>query len=378
MQRLRTIINSSDSDDSEDDFIVKRPRWIKERNDHFDGYDDEDFRIRFRLSKAAVYDLLIKIENNLEFISERNQSISPMNQLLATLRFYATNNSQLTIGDYSGLSTPTAQRIIHRVSAAIASLHREYIKFPSTQQEIRRNQNEFYQIARFPRVIGAMDCTHVRISSPGGDQAELFRNRKGYFSINVQTICNANLEIIDIVARWPGSAHDSAIFNNCYRKAKFEAGEYGAAILLVDGGYASTSYSMPPLENPRTPAQQLYNESQIRTRNPVERSYGVWKRRFPVLSLGLNMLRQRGEEVPPDDLGLELPAPWEVILQNGQIRSELEQSSIPQQNRARDCCPRLRPRRLLFSVSYRTLHFSGIKSSLYVIPDYNQYLCQIS
>lgn len=193
-----------------------------------------------------------------------------MNQLLATLRFYATNNSQLTIGDYSGLSTPTAQRIIHRVSAAIASLHREYIKFPSTQQEIRRNQNEFYQIARFPRVIGAMDCTHVRISSPGGDQAELFRNRKGYFSINVQTLCNANLEIIDIVARWPGSAHDSAIFNNCYRKAKFEAGEYGAAILLVDGGYASTSYSMPPLENPRTPAQQLYNESQIRTRNPVE------------------------------------------------------------------------------------------------------------
>ncbi|KAL0861600.1 hypothetical protein ABMA27_009099 [Loxostege sticticalis] len=330
MQRLRRIINSSDSDDSEDDFIVKRPRWIKERNYHFHGYDDEDFRIRFRLSKAAVYDLLIKIENNLEFISERNQSISPMNQLLATLRFYATNNSQLTIGDYSGLSTPTAQRIIHRVSAAIASLHREYIKFPSTQQEIRRNQNEFYQIARFPRVIGAMDCIHVRISSPGGDQAELFRNRKGYFSIN----------IIDIVARWPGSAHDSAIFNNCYRKAKFEAGEYGAAILLVD--------------NPRTPAQQLYNESQIRTRNPVERSYGVWKRRFPVLSLGLrvkldkalviimatavlhNMLRQRGEEVPSDDLGLELPAPWEVILQNGQIRSELEQSSIPQQNRARE------------------------------------------
>ncbi|CAK1587254.1 unnamed protein product [Parnassius mnemosyne] len=353
MQRLRRMINNSDSDDSEDEtYVVRRPRWIKERNNYFYDYDDEDFRIRFRLSKAAAHNLLIKIEDHLEFISERNQSISPINQLLATLRFYATNNSQLTIGDFSGLSTPTAHRIIHRVSAAIASLNHEYIKFPNTQQEIRQNQREFYGIARFPRVIGAMDCTHVRISSPGGDQAELFRNRKGYFSINVQTICNANLEIIDIVARWPGSAHDSTIFNNCCRKAKFEAGDYGEGILLVDGGYAATSYSMPPLENPGTAVEQLYNESQIRTRNAVERSYGVWKRRFPILALGLrvkldkalviiiatavlhNILRQRGETVPPDDPGLILPAPWEALLQNGQI--SCERSNTPQRSRARE------------------------------------------
>lgn len=128
-----------------------------------------------------------------------------------------------------------------------------------------------------------MDCTHIRLTfvplrlEVGGDQAETFRNRKGYYSINVQTICNANLEIIDIVARWPGSSHDSTIFNNSVRKARFEAGQYGDALLVVDGGYASKSYAMTPLGNPRTPAKQLYNESQIRTRNPVERSYGVWK-----------------------------------------------------------------------------------------------------
>ncbi|KAL4721590.1 hypothetical protein ACJJTC_018551 [Scirpophaga incertulas] len=110
-----------------------------------------------------------------------NHSISPINQLLATLRFYATNNTQLTIGDNSGFSISTAHRIIRKVSLAIASLHQEFIKFPSTAQEIRQEQNNFYHLARFPRVIGAMDCTHVRISSPGGEQAEIFRNRKGYF-----------------------------------------------------------------------------------------------------------------------------------------------------------------------------------------------------
>ncbi|KOB68289.1 Uncharacterized protein OBRU01_18676 [Operophtera brumata] len=133
-----------------------------------------------------------------------NFSISPINQLLATLRFYATNCTQTSIGDFCGLSTPTANKIVHRVSAAIATLHIDYINFPETHQEIRKEQDEFYKIA-------------------------------------------------------------------------------------LDGGYASKSYAMTPLENPRTPAEQLYNESQIRTRKPVERSYGVWKRRFPVLAFGMRV-----------------------------------------------------------------------------------------
>jgi len=33
----------------------------------------------------------------------------------------------------------------------------------------------------------------------------------------------------------------------------------------------------------------VYNEAQIRTRNSVERSYGVWKKTFPVLTVGINM-----------------------------------------------------------------------------------------
>lgn len=41
--------------------------------------------------------------------------------------------------------------------------------------------------------------------------------------------------------------------------------------------------------NPITNVENTFNESQIRTRNPIERSYGVWKRRFPILSLGINV-----------------------------------------------------------------------------------------
>lgn len=60
----------------------------------------------------------------------------------------------------------------------------------------------------------------------GGENAEKFRNRKGYFSFNIQVVCNSNLEIIDIVARWQGFVHDSTIFNNSRLRANFENGIY--------------------------------------------------------------------------------------------------------------------------------------------------------
>lgn len=102
---------------------------------------------------------------------------------------------------------------------------------------------------------------------------------------------------------------------------------------------------MPPLENRGTPAEHLYNESQIRTRNPVERSFGIWKRRFPVLPLGMrikldkvlavivatavlhNMLQQQGDISPPDDHEITLPAisginrPMEQLIEHGQVDS---------------------------------------------------------
>ncbi len=74
-------------------------------------------------------------------------------------------------------------------------------------------KREFYEIAGFPNVIGAIDCTHVRLKPPSvNDYA--FINRKNYHSVNVQVICDARLSLLNVVARWPGGTHDSFIFNN--------------------------------------------------------------------------------------------------------------------------------------------------------------------
>jgi len=153
----------------------------------------------------------------------------------------------------------------------------------------------------------------------GGANAELFRNRKGYFSLNVQTVSSADLKILDIVARWPGSVHDQTIFNNSRVKERLENNEFGNSLLVGDSGYTNTMFVITPLLNTHNDVEELCNEAIVRTRNPVERQYGVWKRRFPVLSLGLrlklqtsmtiivatavlhNIACERNEELPPRD-----------------------------------------------------------------------------
>nr|CAI5854590.1 unnamed protein product [Callosobruchus analis] len=60
-------------------------------------------------------------------------------------------------------------------------------------------------------------------------------------------------------------------------------------VFLGDSGYAQKRYMLTPLANPITRGQTLYNEAHIRTRNVVERTIGIWKRRFPVLAYGLRL-----------------------------------------------------------------------------------------
>ncbi|CAH1997234.1 unnamed protein product [Acanthoscelides obtectus] len=160
---------------------------------------------------------------------------------------------------------------------------------PETEDQRRAVVLEFYNLAQLPGIIGAVDCTHIKIQSPGGENAEVFRNRKSYFSINTQIIGSFDLKIMDIVARWPGSVHDTTIFNDSNIRGRFENNKFSPYCLVGDGGYPCRVYLLTPLQDPQTLPQQRYNNAQIKTRNPVERLFGVCKRRFPCLSLGMRL-----------------------------------------------------------------------------------------
>jgi hypothetical protein len=61
----------------------------------------------------------------------------------------------------------------------------------------------FFAINNFPRVIGAIDgTTHIPIRNPGGPLAQIYINRKGWYSINTQVVVDHLGKVCDVVARW--------------------------------------------------------------------------------------------------------------------------------------------------------------------------------
>lgn len=81
-----------------------------------------------------------------------------------------------------------------------------------------------------------------------------------------------------MVTKWPGSTHDSFMLNNSALKERMEQHEDG--LLLGDSGYPLKPWLMTPFNNPSHDSETRYNASHGKTRNIIERAFGVLKSRF--------------------------------------------------------------------------------------------------
>ncbi|XP_017474296.1 PREDICTED: putative nuclease HARBI1 [Rhagoletis zephyria] len=164
-------MENSDSDEDYDLLlrivIQRRKKIVQCRPNFFTLYDEKDFRERFRLCKQAARDVLELIRPNIQHATTWNNSLSPEHMLAIALRFYATGSTQQLMADAAGVSISTVSRVITLVSHEIARLRKQFIQFPVAIKEIRKTQKDFFMVSKFPRVISALDCTHVKIQSPG-------------------------------------------------------------------------------------------------------------------------------------------------------------------------------------------------------------------
>ncbi|XP_041934205.1 putative nuclease HARBI1 [Alosa sapidissima] len=139
-------------------------------------------------------------------------------------------------------------------------------------------QGHFFREHQIPQVAGVVDGTLVPILTPHND-GHIYICRKGYAAINCQLVCDHRGIILDVVARWPGSTHDSFVFRESTvgREATASRGEWR---LLGDSGYPLWPYLFTPVANPEDNHQRAYNEAHRLARSVVERTIGRWKLRF--------------------------------------------------------------------------------------------------
>lgn len=262
---------------------LPKPRIFRDRTSPLDSLDDSELIARYRLPRHCLLELLDNLKIDLERTTNRTHPMSVATQVLSALRFYATGSMQKDAGDLHGISQASVSRCVSSVSTALCRKAASYIHFPTDHEEVKMIMSNFHDIAKFPNVISCVDGTQIAITSPRQNE-HLYVCRKGYHSLNVQVICDAKLRFLNVIAKWPGSTHDSfifkssAIYEHLEQQQQQQSGSHGW--LLGDSGYPLLPYLLTPVLRPAGGADERYNRVQRHTRNAIERGIGVWKMRF--------------------------------------------------------------------------------------------------
>ena len=94
---------------------LRRNRIFRDRKHPFDTYDDHEVFRKFRFRRHHILDLTQEISAEIE-LSNRGFTLTPLQQVLVTLRYYATSSFQDVCGELVGVDQSTVSRTVTRAS----------------------------------------------------------------------------------------------------------------------------------------------------------------------------------------------------------------------------------------------------------------------
>ncbi|KAJ1127951.1 hypothetical protein NDU88_006344 [Pleurodeles waltl] len=239
--------------------------------------------ITYRLDRATIQELCTQLEPDLMSAIRHPTGIPPQVQVLSVLHFLASGSFQTTVAIASAMSQPMFSNVLSRVLSALLKHMPSYIVFPQVE-DLPTVKGDFYALGHIPNILGAIDGTHVALVTPRRSE-QVYRKRESYHSMNVQMVCLADQYISHVNAKFPGSMHDAYILRNS--SIPYVMGQLQRLrVWLIGGsGYPNLSWLLTPVRNPRTRAEERYNEAHGRTRRIIERTFGLLKARFRCLHM---------------------------------------------------------------------------------------------
>ncbi|XP_066596578.1 putative nuclease HARBI1 [Prorops nasuta] len=262
---VEEILSSSSSSDEENQIaeisLKLGRRLIVYRIQNYvdsivENFTKEQFKSNFRMY-PETFDFILNLlkPQLIRQINGGNQMIAPKTQLLLTLW---------------RLGTPDSFRSICE-------------RFGPSNEYLEEVMNGFENSSGFPRVIGAIDGTHINIPAPKDNHAS-YVNRKGHHSIQLQAICDHKCRFTHVYTGQVGSVHDQRVF----RQSEVES-YLGDDLKFPQDCHLVSDLAYKLHENLLTPyrddghlteRQLNYNWCHSSARIAIERAFGLLKGRF--------------------------------------------------------------------------------------------------
>lgn len=260
---------------------IRRPRIFRERTG-MEGLTDEEVFERFRLTKSTIIDLYELIRSDIDPLTQRSHAIPGIVKLLNCLHFFSSGSFQTKASAIGGVSQSTFSRFLVPVIQALKKHVHTFISFPKDKAGWQKLKSDFYEVAGVPHVMGVLDCMPIAVSAPH-EREEIYRNKEGYHSVNVQMIVDSNCKILSLFSAFPGSSQNSSILRQSSVYEGFESGRLSGGWLLGGPVYACRPWLLTPVPEPSIPAETAYNEANDRTRDIIDETFKILKSRFKCL-----------------------------------------------------------------------------------------------
>ncbi|KAM7298481.1 putative nuclease HARBI1 isoform X1 [Ixodes scapularis] len=254
--RRRRLVNSSFS---LIELFFSPERLYREHRDAFE-LAEEIFWKQYRLPKIVVRWLCDELREEPEVRRVRTSRTVMTVELhvLCALHFYGTGSFQGMVAsdEHVARDQKTVSVAVRAVSVAIVrrlGVQRGWIHFPETPSERFDAEKGFRLLGRIPGVIGCVDGTMVSIVGPSKNDPTVTKAaywcRKYFYALNVMVVCDADCRIMCIDPRYPGSVHDSFVWQFSWLRNQLEQGQVprDGRFLLGDSGYPLEPWLITPV-----------------------------------------------------------------------------------------------------------------------------------
>jgi len=209
----------------EEEMEARKPRrkWCEEwlmKRDTSSSSLRRDFRLEthlfqmyMRLPVPIFYFILEKIRSRIERQDTHlRMSIGAATRFEITLLYLISGVPYSRLQYQTRIHSSALSKIIPEVCTAIYEvLGNDFIKTPHTPDEWIEVANDFQNKWQFSNCLGAVDGKHIAISPPH-DSGSYYYSYKGFHSIVLLAVANANYEVIyfDLEANSPSPATAAA------------------------------------------------------------------------------------------------------------------------------------------------------------------------